>query len=229
VASGPDVVSRSHIAAHAGLPKATANRIVAQLISARLLQPHPGGIGLGVRVFEWGMQTGVPLREACLPYMEDLYEITHGNVQLAIRDDLQVVYLHKISGHRSAPIATRAGGRAPLHCTGSGKVLLAFAPTEILPRLILERGLVARTPRSITDRWVLEDELGLIRRRRYAIDDQEFARGIRSIAAPIVQQGKVVAAVSISADARRLPASTVTPALRAITAAINRDLSRRPY
>jgi DNA-binding IclR family transcriptional regulator len=229
-ASGRGVVSRGYIARRTGLPKATANRIVAQLISAQLLEPQQGGVGLGIRVFEWGMRagpTGIPLREVSLPHLEDLYEITHGHVQLAVRDDLEVVYLHKISGNRSIPMATRAGGRAPLHCTGSGKVLLAFAPTGILPRLILERGLQARTSRSITDGRVLEDELSLIRDQRYAIDNEEFARGIRSVAAPITYQGEVVAAVSISGDAHRLSASSLTPALRATTAAINRSLGLR--
>jgi IclR family transcriptional regulator, acetate operon repressor len=228
VASGPAVASRSYVARRTGLPKATTNRIVARLVAARLLQAYPGGVGLGVRMFEWGMrarQDGIPLREICLPHLEDLYEATHGNVQLAVRDDLEVIYLHKISGRLSTRLATRVGGRAPLHCTGSGKVLLAFAPSQVLRRLILERGLVARTSRSITDSRALEDELGLVRRRRYAIDDQEFARGIRSIAMPIVRNRQVVAAISVADDANRLSATAATPLLKAAAAAINRSLT----
>ena len=228
VAGGPAIVTRSYVARRTGLPKATANRIVAQLVAARLLQPHPGGVGLAIRVFEWGMragEAGIPLREASLPHLEDLYEITHGNVQLAVRDEFEVVYLHKVSGHRSVRMSTRAGGRAPLHCTGSGKVLLAFAPPEVLPRLVLERGLPARTSYSITDSRVLEDELGLIRRRCYAVDDEEFARGVRSVAAPILYRGEVVAAISVSGDARYLSASSVAPPVRAATAAISRSLA----
>jgi IclR family transcriptional regulator, acetate operon repressor len=231
VSEGSDIVTRSYVARRTGLPKATANRIVSQLVAARLLQPYPGGVGLGIRVFEWGMragEAGIPLREASLPYLEDLYEITHGNVQLAVRDDVEVVYLHKVSGHRSIRMSTRAGGRAPLHCTGSGKVLLAFAPPEILPRLILERGLPARTPCSITDSRVLQEELGLIRRRYYAVDDEEFARGVRSVAAPVLHRGEVVAAVSVSGDARSLSASLVARPLRATTAAISRGFTLRP-
>jgi DNA-binding IclR family transcriptional regulator len=222
VASGPDMPSRSYLARRTGLPKATTNRIVAQLVAARLLQEHRGGIIVGIRLFEWGMragQDGIPLRDVCLPHLEDLYEITHDNVQLAVRDDLEVVYLDKISGHRSIRMATRVGGRAPLHCTGSGKVLLAFAPQSLVQRLILERGLAARTSRSITDSRALENELSLVRHQRYAIDNEEFAHGVRSIAAPISYKREVVAAISICGDARRLSASSAAPALKATAAA----------
>jgi IclR family transcriptional regulator, acetate operon repressor len=232
VATGPDVASRGYVARRTGLPKATTNRIVARLVAAGLLQAYEGGVGLGIRMFEWGMragQDGIPLRDICLPHLEDLYGITHDNVQLAVRDDLDVIYLHKISGRRSVRMATRAGGRAALHCTGSGKVLLAFAPPEILRRLIAERGLAARTSRSITDRRVLEEELNLIRDRRYAIDNEEFAAGLRSIAAPVVYNGQAIAAISVAGDARRLSASSAAPALKATAAAINRSLMlRRP-
>jgi IclR family transcriptional regulator, acetate operon repressor len=233
VASGPEVASRGYLARRTGLPKATTNRIVARLVAARLLQAYPGGVGLGIRMFEWGSRAGhqgIPLRDICLPHLEDLYEITHDNVQLAVRDDLEVIYLHKISGRRSTRMATREGGRAPLNCTGSGKVLLAFAPREVLQRLIAERGLTARTSRSITDSAVLEEELSLIRDRRYAIDNEEFARGIRSVAAPITHKREVIAAISIGGDARRLSTSAAAPVLQATAAAINRSLTlRRPF
>ena len=58
--------------------------------------------------------------------MEDLYEATHGNVQLAVLDGLDALFVEKISGRDSVPIVTRVGGRLPLHATGVGKVLLAL-------------------------------------------------------------------------------------------------------
>ena len=231
VAAGGPVVPRSHIASRTNLPKATTNRIVTALIGARLLQPVEGGVALGIRLFELGVlaeQRGLGLRDAALPYMEDLYEITHETVQLAVLDGIDVIYLQKISGRRSIRVDTRIGGRRPPTCTGSGKLLLAFAPPDFLDRVIMERGFVRRTPHSISHRDVMLRELAQIRADRYAVDDEEFAVGVRSIAAPIVRLDQVVAALSLSGRVDRTAVQTAVPAVRATAAAISRELARLP-
>jgi DNA-binding IclR family transcriptional regulator len=228
-AAGAPVVSRGHIAGRTGLPKATANRIVADLVRERLLQPVEGGVGLGIRLFELGAlaeQRGLGLRDASLPVMQDLYEITHETVQLAVLDGIDVVYLQKVSGRRSARLDTRIGGRRPSTCTGSGKLLLACAPPQLLDRVLEERGFVRRTPHSIVDREVMLRALARIRAERYAVDDEEFALGARSIAAPVVHRGAVVAALSLSGRADRITVPAAAPAVRAAAAAISRDLAR---
>jgi DNA-binding IclR family transcriptional regulator len=226
-AAGP-VVSRADIAGRTALPKATANRIVADLVEARLLQPVEGGVGLGIRLFELGalaQQRGLGLRDASLPFMEDLYEITHETVQLAVLDGIDVVYLQKISGRRSVRLDTRVGGRLPLTCTGSGKLLLASAPPDLLDQ-VLERGFVRRTPHSIVDDEVLRRALATIRGQGYAVDDEEFALGTRSIAAPVVHRGEVVAALSLSGRADRITVPAAALAVRATAAAVSRELTR---
>jgi DNA-binding IclR family transcriptional regulator len=229
VAAGGPVVSRADIACRTGLPRATANRIVADLVGARLLQPAEGGVGLGIRLFELGalaQQRGLGLRDASLPFMEDLYEITHETVQLAVLDGIDVVYLQKISGRRSTRLDTGVGERRPLTCTGSGKLLLASAPPDLLDRVLAERGFVRRTPHSIVDRAVMRRALAAIRAQRYAVDDEEFALGTRSIAAPVVHRGEVVAALSLSGRADRITVPAAAPAVRATAAAIGRELER---
>lgn len=229
VAGGGPVVSRAEIAGRTGLPKATANRIVADLVGARLLQPVEGGVGLGIRLFELGVraeQRGLGLRDAALPFMEDLYEITHETVQLAVLDGIDVVYLQKISGRRSLRLDTRVGGRRPLTCTGSGKLLLASAPPDLLERVRAERGFVRRTPHSITDPEVMRRALAATRAQRYAVDDEEFALGTRSIAAPVVHRGEIVAALSLSGRTDRITVPAAAPAVRATAAAISRELTR---
>jgi DNA-binding IclR family transcriptional regulator len=229
-ARGP-IVSRTYIARSTGLPKATANRIVAELIDARLLQPVDGGVALGIRLFELGSlaeQRGLGLRDASLPYMEDLYEITHETVQLAVLDGMDVIYLQKLSGRRSVRLDTRVGGRRPLTCTGSGKLLLAFSTPEFVNRVIEERGFVERTPNSIRDVAKLRRALARIRTERYAVDDEEFAVGTRSIAAPVVHGGMVVAALTVSGRASRTHVPAVAPAIRAAAAAISRQLAHVP-
>lgn len=225
--AGP-AVTRADIIERTGLPKATANRIIATLLDARLLQPIGNGVGLGFRLFELGelaSHRGLGLRETALPFMQDLYDITRATVQLAVLDGTEVVYLQKISGRRSVRLDTRVGGRQPLTCTGSGKLLLAFAPRDLLNEVLGAPGLVRRTPNSLTDEAALRRELAAIRKQHFAVDDEEFALGTRSVAAGIRHQGQVVAALSLSGTTDRITAATTAPAVRATAAAIGRALA----
>jgi DNA-binding IclR family transcriptional regulator len=61
------------------------------------------------------------LRDITTPFMQDLYEATHENVQLAVLDGREALYLEKITGRRSVGAKTRRGGRLPLHATAVGK------------------------------------------------------------------------------------------------------------
>jgi IclR family transcriptional regulator, acetate operon repressor len=232
-AAGSDgpVVSRSRLIERTGLPKATVNRIVADLIATRLLQPADGGVALGLRLFEMGVLAGhggLRLGDAAFPVMEDLYEITHATVQLAVLDGADVVYLQKICGRSSARLDTRVGGRQPLTCTGSGKLLLAFASPGLLEEAVRERGLARRTPNSITDKAALRRELAAIRARHFAVDDEEFAAGTRSIAAGVTYRDRVVAALSLSGTTRHITAPAAAPVVRAAASAISRELARIP-
>jgi DNA-binding IclR family transcriptional regulator len=123
---------------------------------------------------------------------------------------------------------TRIGGRQPLTCTGSGKLLLVFAPASLLDQIIDERGLVNRTSHSITDRSMLLRVLAKIRAERFAVDDEEFAIGTRSIAAPVIHRGEVIAALTLSGRVERTVAQAAAPAVRAAAAAISRELGRVP-
>jgi DNA-binding IclR family transcriptional regulator len=80
--------------------------------------------------------------------MQDLYEGTHANVHLAIRDGGEALYIEKINGPDALRIRSRRGGRLPLHATGVGKVLLAFAPDPVIDDVIAA-GLVRYTSRTI--------------------------------------------------------------------------------
>ena len=82
------------------------------------------------------MQTG--LREAAAPFLQDLQAVTRATVHLAERDGDQALYLDRLSGVASVPVVSRSGSRLPLHATGVGKVLLAYAPPEVQARVLAE-------------------------------------------------------------------------------------------
>ncbi|HKG27203.1 MAG TPA: IclR family transcriptional regulator C-terminal domain-containing protein, partial [Thermomicrobiales bacterium] len=107
--------------------------------------------------------------------------------------------------------------RVPLHCTASGKVLLAGMPEATVDQIVAERGLPARTPHTITDPTALRDCLHEVRRRGYAIDAEENELGGYCYAAPISDVARhPVGAVSVSFPTAGAPAAE--RALRAIEA-----------
>src|SRR3712207_3678316 len=112
------------------------------------------------------------LREAALPFMGDLYEVTHQNVQLAVRDGDEVVFVERIAGRDAVNVLTQVGGRFALPPTGVGLVLLAHAPAEVQER-VLAGPLTAYTQHTITDARQLRRVLAEVRRSGMAVSDRQ--------------------------------------------------------
>jgi 2-aminomuconate deaminase len=93
----------------------------------------------------------------------------------------------------------------PLHCSAVGKVLLASMPAVERERFVSHIDLARFTEHTITDRGLLVDELRRVAKNGFAIEDEEWEEGLRSVAVPIRNgRGPVVAAVALSAPASRL-------------------------
>jgi DNA-binding IclR family transcriptional regulator len=203
-----------------GLAPATAHRIAAELTDWGGLERDSGGAyRLGLRLFEIGMR--VPERrsvsELALPFLEDLYEVTHENVHLAVRDGHHALYLHKITGRRAVKAPSGPGERLPLHATGMGKALLAFSPPRVTDEVIAN-GLIRYTPYTIVAPGVLRRTLAQIRERGLAVACQEYSLGTVSVAAPVLAaDGEMMAAISVvvrsaRADVPRLGLAVLTAA-----------------
>ena len=221
-------LSLTEVCRRAGLPLATGHRLVGELTGGGFLERLPdGSYRIGMRLWRIGAQASAAtgLRELALPHMEDLYEVTHENVQLAVVSDGKALYLERLRGPRSVPIVTRVAAELPLHATGVGKVLLAFASEEFVAEVI-GGGLTPHTPHTITDSGRLRDCLAEIRRTGYAVTTEEMTLGSCSVAAPVRDEaGGVVAALSLvirrqGADLRRLVPAVVTAAR-----ALSRDVA----
>jgi DNA-binding IclR family transcriptional regulator len=171
----------SEISRRARLPLTTTHRLVADLIAAGALERDgEGRYRIGLRLWEIGSLAprGVPLREAALPFLEDLYEVTHENAQLGVREGHDVVYIERIAGRRAVGVLTRVGGRFPLHASGIGVVLLAHAP-ERIRREVLDGPLQRFTQYTVTDPARLERILAQVRRDGVAIGHRREWRGHR--------------------------------------------------
>lgn len=216
----------SELSRRSGLPLSTTHRLVAELREWGALERGTDGrYRVGLRLWELAAlcPRGLGLRDAAMPFLEDLYEATHENVQLAVRDGADVVYVERISGRGAVNVLTRVGGRLPVHATGVGLVLLANATRQVQED-VLAGPLKRFTERTICAPEELRRRLSAVRRDGYAVSDRAIELISQSVAVPIHgPEGSVVAALSIvvpaDADARAL-----VPAVRAAGRGISRAL-----
>jgi DNA-binding IclR family transcriptional regulator len=227
-------LSLTAIAERAGLPLSTTHRMVAEWVSwGGLARQDDGRYSLGMRLWEVGVQTPTArnLRTIALPYLEDLYESSREHVHLAVLDGRDALYLEKLSGHHAVRVISRVGGRLPLHSTGVGLVLLAYAPNDLIDAYLSD-ALDKYLPDTVTSPDELRRRLAGIRAQGVAVMSEEMTAGSSSLAAPIRDRtGRVVAAVSIvtrtNPAAPRSPLPAHEQAVRAAAHGVSRALGYR--
>ena len=208
------------------LPMSSTHRVVAELVNGGfLVRGSDRKYRIGTRLWSIGQLAPVSdqLRHRAMPTLARLYEETGENITLAVIDRGQALYVDRIGGERSVHTSTRAGGHLPLHVTGVGKVLLAYQRPEAIAKY-LSRPLTRVTPYSIVDPAKLEKELVETRQRGYSIARQESTAGNGSVAVPIMQGGRCVAALGIVAHLTHLDVPRLVETLREASASITREL-----
>ena len=212
-----------------GLNKTTLHRLLAELVSTRLIDRSGSGYRLGRHLFELGMRASVErgLIEVATPFLEDLYERTRETVHLGVLEGDEVVYVAKIGGHRQAESPSRIGGRMPLYCTAIGKAMLAHSPGDLKART-LAGPLPRRTPRTITSPGLLARQLDTVVESGVAFEYEESAVGIVCVAAPILDADDLpVAALSVTGPGTRFRPELHANHVRAAAAGIAATLARR--
>jgi IclR family transcriptional regulator, KDG regulon repressor len=204
------------------LPKGTTHRLVSSLtyFGYARQDSKTRNYFLGFKLVELGnlLLSQLDLRKEAEPFLRDLAERTKETVHMVFLDRGEIVYIDKVElDHNPSGLrmASRVGLRNPAHSSAVGKVLLSHLPDEELNLLIKEKGLPKRTENTITDSIQLKEHLKLVRTQGCAVDDEENERGIRCIAAPILNEtGKAVAAISISGPAFRVTKKVVQETLK---------------
>jgi IclR family pca regulon transcriptional regulator len=225
----------SELSQRSGLDKATVHRVARVLVESGYLTQDPvtRSYALGLRILDLGFATLARLgvRELALPYMHALAEqFTGASVSLSVLDRGEPLYIERISQRRiSVNVDVRVGTRIPAHCSAMGKVLLAALPSEESAALVRTRRLEAWTPHTITSVPQLEAELERVRADGYAVNDEETALGLRSLAGVILDAaGRPAAALNVAVSAAELSVaqleSDVAPAVVAAVADISRHL-----
>ncbi len=197
------------IARRSGLNKTTVFRILTALEDADYLERSPGSLAyrLGFKLYRLGslVEGNAAIERLARPFLEELKQKCDETVHLVVLHRGEALYLDKIEGRKAIRAVTRVGMKLPAHCSGVGKVLLAHLPRAEMEAVLRRHGLKRFTPNTITDPRRFDAELAAIRRRGYALDDEEIELGLECVAAPIRDAGgTVVAALSISGPKYRL-------------------------
>nr|QGW61308.1 HTH-type transcriptional regulator KipR [Mycolicibacterium sp.] len=220
-------LTQTDIARRAGLPLTTTHRLVTVLADAEFLEREPGGaFHIGLRLWEIASLAprGLGLREVALPFMEDLSQVTRENVQLAVREGLEAVFVERIAGRSAVAVHNRVGGRFALYPTGVGRVLLAHAP-EGVQEAALSMPMTAYTSATVTDPATLRRLLADVRLHGAAIVRSQVTTDALSVAAPIRDaDGTVVAAVSLVVAADTANATALTLLIQTAARGISRAL-----
>jgi DNA-binding IclR family transcriptional regulator len=226
----------TEIAARLRWPKSSAHALLLTMERRGYLarDPETRAYRLGIRAWEAGQayRFDDDLTLHALAPMRRIVDEVDETVQLAVRSGTDNVYLAKVDSQQAMQLVSRVGSRIPAHATGLGKVLLSALSGEALDELYRGVALKPFTPNTITDLGRLKKALAEVRDRGYAVDEEEFAVGLRCIAVAINgSQQRVVAAISCSIPSARLDTSK---ALRILTllqegaAELSDYLVRRP-
>ena len=197
---GPQTLSE--LVAATGLAKGTTSRILNALERAGLLgRSQLGGFVPGPVLNQFAVTGGAytALVKSVTPAMERIAAKTKETVSLAVVGIYGVDNIAQVEGDYILGSRNWVGESVPRHCSAAGKVLMALAGASAPSEL------VARTPQTITDSKVLDEQLRLVRERGYAVIRNELEPGLVAIAVPVYnEKGKVVAALSVTGPAERI-------------------------
>lgn len=220
-------LSLAALVARCGLPRSTTHRTADKMLKLGWLDKPADRYRVGNRIFELSGLAPVrhQLREAALPYLQDLHHATRLTVQLGVLSGTQVLLVEKITGHRPMPMLSQVGALLPAHCSALGRAILAYSD-EAAVRAVIDAGMERRTPRTMTTATALRRELAAIPDRGLAVEREEGNVGISCVAAPIFGPlGVVVAAVSVTGPVALVRADRAGPAVRLAAAASSRAYS----
>ena len=225
--AGPLSVAR--IAARAKLPLSTTYRLVHELEAwGGLEKTASGKYQVGMRIWELGQLAGRRLRDRAHPFLQDLFDLTHENVHMAVREGTQTLYTDKIYGSKKVPLISRVGGRLPMHATAVGRVLLAAQPDWFVDAY-LERELESPTPHTVTDPAILRDEIAKVRSNGHSVTIEQMRVGQFSLALPVVVHAETIAAVGLVLDKSKVTETRrLLPLLQGTVDRIQLVLSQRP-
>lgn len=219
----------SDLARELGFQKSNVHRILTTLSDQSYVVRFDAGPSyqLNYKLFELGsrMASRLRLSEVARPLLRRIVRRTGESAHIMIYHNGEVIYLDKIENNAPIRAAAEIGLRAPAYCVAAGKALLAYRPALEVEAVL--RKVRAHTPRTITDRERLREEIAEVRTRGYAVNVEGWRAGVAGAAAPVlVGADNAIAALAILGPADRLDEEKLHAAGQVLVRAA-RDLSAR--
>jgi DNA-binding IclR family transcriptional regulator len=225
--AGHRVLTLRELSRRSGIPVSSALRLAGRLVAwGALERDEDGRYTVGLRLLEVASLAprGHGLRQVALPFMSDLAAVTQQHVQLAVREGLRATLVERFSWHAAVPVLYQVGGKLPLHCTGMGLALLAFAPVEVQEE-VLAQPLHDEPDRNLVPPAVMRRTLAEVRHERLAIYRRRGPDPLVAVAAPIIGEHDVaIAAIGVVLPEREAQPRRVGYALRTAAQSISRQL-----
>jgi DNA-binding IclR family transcriptional regulator len=207
-------LSLADICQKMGLHKSTAHRSLMVLERSALIErTQENRFRLGLKLYELGNRAveQIDLRARVQPFFRRLAVQVGETVHLSVLQKTSIVYLDKVEPNRRVCMSSKLGTSNPVYCTSMGKAMLAFQPEDVIDQIVGKIRFVRYTHKTLASRETLLKNLERVRRRGYAIDDEEIEVGVRCIGAPIFDEHRrAIAAVSVSGPASRITVQSAT-------------------
>lgn len=204
LATAVDGLSTAELVERVHLSRPTVYRILRALMDEDFVrQVGPGRFAIGPAFLVIAGSTYGGLRHDLRPFMKDLSNEIGETIDLAMLDAGEALFVDQFVAVRGLRVVAHMGARLPLHCTASGKALLAvLEPGEIDREL--PRKLQGYTPNTVTDRAALLRALDDIRRTGVAYDHEEYVMGVCAVATPVHDAVGAVGALTVEIPAMAL-------------------------
>jgi DNA-binding IclR family transcriptional regulator len=232
IAASDDSPSLAELTAKLGFPKSSLLGICNTLVMGGLLQRSDRGqFRLGARIV--GLAHAYLSDSNTTEHFFETWDALGGlraeTVVLSALDGTEVVYLACRNGSQGLTLNYRIGMRLPASCSASGKAILSTLPPPAVKKLFAGATLPRLTPNSLRTLPALTRELERVRKRGYAIDDQEVREGMCCLAAPIFDASNTTAsgAVAVSLLSSEFASKTKYAAAVATLTRFASDLTRR--
>ncbi|HET7580476.1 MAG TPA: IclR family transcriptional regulator [Bacillales bacterium] len=221
----------TEIAHEIDINKSAVYRILSTLVKHGFIEKNPetnryqlGYTFLGIAS---NLLESIDLRTEAQPFLKELEALTNEVIHLVVYDQGEVVYIEKLEGNETLRMHSQVGRRAPMHCTGVGKAILAYLPRQMVSNILDQKGMPAHTAKTITEKEAFFRELEKVKHQGFALDLEENEQGITCIAAPIFNhQKEIAAAISISGPTLRMTDQRLEQLKEKITA-VGREISQR--
>jgi IclR family transcriptional regulator, KDG regulon repressor len=198
----------TEIAENLNIGKSTVHRLLLSLGSEGFVykDPNSNRYSLGTSLLSLNniVNSQLPIVNESIPILNVLTERTGETSHLGILEGKHIIYLQKIDREKPVKMSTHIGMRQPIHATSIGQIILAYQNEKTINKLLPET-LEKFTDKTITARDYLKTKLSASRQQQFVICEEEYEKGIISIAAPVFDEaGQVIAAVSIVGPVNRL-------------------------